>query len=379
MRIVHITDVYRPQVGGIEIFVDDLAHRQAAAGHDVTVLTPTPAPPGEPTSGPVMVVRAGSPSKVLAGRDALRLGRYDVAHVHLSVVSPFSTLVAQAGVAVCTPTVNTVHSMWQGREAWVRTVGMLAGWNRWPVVWTSVSAAAAADVRRVLPHDHRVVVVPNAVDVAWWREARRSAEPAPDTPVTLVTVMRLVRRKRPLPMVRILREVRDLVLAEVPLRAVMVGDGPLEARTRAAVRRHGMDQWVSLPGRLSRGQIRDLYRTADVYVAPAALESFGIAALEARAAGLPVVAMGRGGVGDFITGGVEGFLCEDDNEMARTVAELVLDAERRSAMAAHNASVAPNLDWEAALGRFDVAYELAMRAQQSNRRVHGLRTARLIE
>jgi glycosyltransferase involved in cell wall biosynthesis len=379
MRIVHITDVYRPQVGGIEIFVDDLAHRQAAAGHDVTVLTPTPALLGETTSGPVTVVRAGSSSKVLAGRDALRLGRYDVAHVHLSVVSPFSTLVAQAGVAAGTPTVNTVHSMWKGREAWVRAVGMLAGWNRWPVVWTSVSSAAAADVCRVLPSDHRVVVVPNAVDVAWWREVDRSAELATGGPVTLMTVMRLVGRKRPLPFVRILREVRGKVPAEIPIRAVIVGDGPLEARTRDALRRRGMDRWVSLPGRLSRGQIRDLYRTADAYVAPAELESFGIAALEARAAGLPVVAMGSGGVADFITDGVEGFLCGDDNEMARTVAELVLDVERRSAMAAHNAAVAPNLDWEAVVDRFDVAYGLAMQAQDWNRRVFGLRTARLID
>jgi glycogen synthase len=43
MRILHVTDGYRPRVGGIEIFVQDLARRQAEAGHDVSVLTATAA------------------------------------------------------------------------------------------------------------------------------------------------------------------------------------------------------------------------------------------------------------------------------------------------------------------------------------------------
>ena len=38
-RILHVTDYYRPKVGGIEMFVEELAARQSAAGHDVTVLT----------------------------------------------------------------------------------------------------------------------------------------------------------------------------------------------------------------------------------------------------------------------------------------------------------------------------------------------------
>ena len=51
MRIAHVTDVCLPHVGGIEIFVDDLARRQAAAGHDVAILTASPGAPLHADSG----------------------------------------------------------------------------------------------------------------------------------------------------------------------------------------------------------------------------------------------------------------------------------------------------------------------------------------
>ncbi len=63
------------------------------------------------------------------------------------------------------------------------------------------------------------------------------------------------------------------------------------------LRANGMNGWVSLPGRYSRDQIHELLASADVFVAPAPRESFGLAALEARVAGVPVVARTQSGVG----------------------------------------------------------------------------------
>ena len=48
---------------------------------------------------------------------------------------------------------------------------------------------------------------------------------------------------------------------------------------------------MRLAGRVDRAELTEIYRRADLFLAPAYLESFGIAALEARCAGLPVVAM----------------------------------------------------------------------------------------
>jgi glycosyltransferase involved in cell wall biosynthesis len=364
MRILHVTDVYRPRVGGIEMFVEELAARQTAAGHDVSVLSLTPDPSGTASSSAVEVIRAPSPTRVpmpvLPGRDVLQLSSYDVVHVHLSVASPFSTRVAQAAVHTGVPTIATVHSMWTGREAWVRLIGSIARWDRWPVEWTAVSAAAAVAMQNVLGTETPVHVVPNAVEIPWWREHPLVADPG--RPVTVVTVMRLAGRKRPIPLLEVLARTRRAVPEGVPLRAVVVGEGPLEHKMRSRIASLGLGDWVEMAGACSREEIREIYRRADAYVAPSHQESFGLAALEARAAGLPVVAMCSGGVREFVRDGVEGFLCQDDDEMTAALVKLATNSVVRDRMAAHNLAHPPVLDWSVALAGFEAAYARAEQA-----------------
>jgi phosphatidylinositol alpha 1,6-mannosyltransferase len=371
MRILHVTDVYRPQLGGIEVFVEDLAHRQAAAGHDVSVLTATgPArPDGESSdAGPVRVVRSRPtlrhPLAPGLARQTALAGPYDVVHAHLSVLSLFSTALARATDEAGIPTVNTVHSMWRSRRAVLRTVRVLADWDRSNAAWTTVSHAAAADMHDLLRPGVEVHVVPNAVDVAWWRAVpHRGRADA----VTVVSVMRLAGRKRPFALLDMLARVRANLPATVPLRAVIVGDGPLGSRLHAHIVARGLQDWITLAGTLTRDEIRALYRSADVYVSPAHEESFGIAALEARAAGLPVVAMRSGGVGEFVEHGVEGLLCGDDDAMVAGLTTLVTDTALRSDMALHNTAHPPAQDWPHTLAGFGDVYRRVQRAHDVHR------------
>jgi phosphatidylinositol alpha 1,6-mannosyltransferase len=352
MRILHVSDVYLPHIGGIEVFVSDLARHQVADGHLVDVLTPTGSAAVELARQPA-VLRASGP---LDGLERLREGEYDVVHAHLSVLSPFTTIVARAAVRLCMPTVMTVHSMLSVTGPVVPAIGMLVGWRRWPAVWTTVSSVAAADLLTVLGSEADVHVVPNAVDVDWWRSAGPVLSPRP---VTLVSVGRLAPRKRPLALVDMLREARLRVPDSVAMRAVIVGEGQLERRLQARLHRNGMTDWVSLAGSRTREGIRDLYRSADLYLAPARHESFGIAALEARAAGLPVVALSSGGVGEFVASGVDGLLCRDDAGMVAAIAGLTCDTRIREDMARHNRLVAPAHDWSRTTAGFAGAYARA--------------------
>jgi glycosyltransferase involved in cell wall biosynthesis len=371
VRIAHVTDGYLPRVGGIEILVHDLAAHQAATGHDVTVVTATGDPAGDDDAGPapadrpagVRVLRTRrpraplTPAVVARGRAAVLRGGYDVLHVHVSVASPFAMAVAHAAAGAGLPTVVTLHSLWSGAEPAFRLLDLPTSWTRWPVVWTAVSEVAAVPLRRVVaPAGGDVVVLPNAVDVPAWR-VPPSPRRADDVLVT--SVMRLNHRKRPMPLLRILRQARASVPSQVRLRAVVVGDGPMQQQLRAYLHRHRMAGWVSMPGRLSRDEIRHLYRRADIHVSPAQLESFGIAALEARCAGLAVVAKRGGGVGEFVSDGREGLLCRSDDDLARSLAHLVADPAARDAIMRHNRSTAPVLDWPHALARADAVYLLA--------------------
>lgn len=348
-RIAHVTDVFLPRLGGIETHVDDLVRHQRARGLDAEVLTPP-----RPNDGDPGWVRRLA---VVQARHAVT--EYDAVHVHVSMLSPYGIAVALAAMAAGVPTLVTVHSMWVGAGGVLR-LAALAGVRRWPVAWSAVSGAAAETFRRSL-RGVDVDVLPNAIDVAAWRRPSLPSGPAthePDRPVTLVSVMRLMPRKRPLHLLRMLRRVRALTPGH-DVRLVVVGDGPLRGRMERYLRRHGLEEHVRITGRIPRSQVIDELLAGSVYVAPAPKESFGLAALEARCAGLPVVASRQSGVAEFVRDRVDGLLAADDVEMTVAIADLVRDPELRGRIAAHNRRVAPAFDWSDVLERTDALYAAA--------------------
>lgn len=363
MRIAHVTDFYLPRLGGIEMHVSDLASRQAALGHDVTIVTSSPSEGPDPADGPDVVrvtdafrrPRAIHPLAPFAGARLLRAGDYDVVHVHVGVGSPLAFWAALTCARAGLPTVITVHSLWAWAHPIFRTLNAIGGFSRQPLRWTAVSEAAATTVRRVI-RTAPVTVLPNGIDPARW-----DVEPAPREPhdVLVVGVMRLAVRKRPQQMLRMVRAVRRRLPADIRLRVVIVGEGPERRGLERYLRRHGMTDWVSLPGRQTRSEIRHLYRRADVFVAPADLESFGIAALEARCAGVPVLAKSGNGIAEFVRDGRDGLLVDDDAAMTDALVRLCSQPLLRRALAGHGEQRTSPVSWVSTLELTEAAYREA--------------------
>ncbi|MFP5347152.1 MAG: glycosyltransferase family 4 protein [Actinomycetes bacterium] len=363
MYIGHVSDCFLPRLGGIEWQVHDLAVRQYEAGHRVEVVTGVPGgegPPGVLVHRPAARRRSESISYLAAlqGCDVALDRGYDVLHVHASTFSPLAYLTARAGARAGVPVVVTGHSLWSYATPIFRLADRGLGWAHWPVEWSAVSTVAAEPLRALLPPGRPVTVLPNGVDRAEW-----DVEPVPRSSddVHIVSVLRFARRKRPLDLVDMLSTASRLVPDSVRLRATLVGDGPLLPATEGALRRAGMDEWVQLPGRLGRTDIAELFARADIYVAPADLESFGIAALEARCAGLPVVGKRNTGLQDFIRHGTEGLLADSDEELVQALALLAARPEQRIAMAEHNRSQPPKVGWEHILETCEALYGSAAR------------------
>ncbi|GHH66971.1 glycosyl transferase [Streptosporangium violaceochromogenes] len=360
MRILHVSDCYLPRLGGIEVQVADLIRVQREAGHQVEVATATP---GKPLPGVHRIVAKlpfDLPVHPFGGAHLLRLmaaRRPDVVHVHTGAVSPFAWMGVRAAVRAGLPAVVTVHSMWDPVTRGVyRGLRLLFEWHRWGLVGTSVSEAAALPVRAVAGRGVPVHVVSNGLDVSGWRSSR-PVRHGPQEPVHVVAVGRLAPRKQPVRLLRLLREARAQVPGETPMRATVVGDGPARSQMERYLRANGMSGWVSLPGRYSRDRIRELLASADVFVAPAPRESFGLAALEARSAGVPVVARAQSGVADFVRPGKEGLLGQSFDGLVASVARLVRDRELREAIAAHNRETEPvRSSWPAVLEGFEQCY-----------------------
>jgi glycosyltransferase involved in cell wall biosynthesis len=251
------------------------------------------------------------------------------------------------------PVVVTVHSMW-GR--WAQLAAALGG-RRAPgrIVVSAVSGVAAQAVSHGLG-GREVLVLGNGIDVESWRV---TPLPRPAGQVLAVAVMRLAPRKRAVPLLRAVAAARAR-LAGVDLRLLVIGDGPQRGALESWLRRHGGTGWVELAGRLTPAQIREIYSGADFFVSAAELESFGIAALEARSAGLPVIAKACTGVGEFVESGAGGLLVGDDDELAAAIVTLAGEADLRQRMAEHNRAVPPPSGWPAVLEACFELYEKAI-------------------
>jgi glycosyltransferase involved in cell wall biosynthesis len=228
------------------------------------------------------------------------------------------------------------------------------------VVLSAVSEVAVAPVRRIAADGATVVVLPNGIENDTWTIAPAERDPSL---VTLVSVMRLAPRKRPMHLLRMIKDVRDRTPRSIDVRLIVIGDGPELGQMEKYVRENGLTNTVSLVGRRTREEIREMYSRADVFVAPANLESFGIAALEARCAGLPVVAKAQTGIREFVTHEREGLLAANDAEMARELTRIVNDRALRERIALHNRTTPSPVDWADVVERNVEAYRLAISLQ----------------
>ncbi len=368
MRVAHISDCFVPRLGGIEMQVNDLTRRQRDSGLEPEVITATPLPRRMAgRSFPVPIHRSGLPIPAEIAnnpipsrpiRKALRAGDYDLVHVHAGVGSPFAAAGVRVALDLGYPVAVTVHCL----PASFRLPDVLTPWAvpeiAARVALSAVSEAAGAPLRERTGGP--VTVVPNGLDPQDW--AIEPVEHDPDV-VEVVSTMRLSVRKRPLPMLAmVLAAQRRLAARRSPtrLRLTVFGDGKLRPRMQRFVRRHGMADTVRLAGRVDRSELVEIYRRADIFLAPAHLESFGIAALEARCAGLPVVAMRATGITEFVADRREGLLADGDAGMTDALVELAGDAELRRSIAAHNRATVPPTAWSTVLETVNREYERAM-------------------
>jgi len=364
LRIGIVSDCYVPRLGGIEMQAHDLARNLQAAGHEVVAVTSTAGPavvdgvrvrrmdvPLLPFDVPFL------PSTFRLATDLLLEEGVDVAHFHGGIASPMAYMAARRAQAVGLPTVITVHCMWSYATPAFAGLDRLGRWSRWPVVLSAVSDVAAEPIRRIAGPDRPVIVLPNGIENAAWKVEPVAHDPST---VNLISVMRLAPRKRPLQLMRMVRRVHAGLPTGLRLKVTIIGEGPERPQLEKYLRTNGLTETVELVGRRTRAEIRDYFARADVFVAPANLESFGIAALEARCAGLPVVAKARTGIREFVTHGREGLLARSDADMIHQLNRIVRDAALRRTITEHNRSTPSPVDWSVVVGRNVAAYTEAM-------------------
>ena len=203
-----------------------------------------------------------------------------------------------------------------------------------PSEWLRRTAVSALE----LPATTRIEVVPNFVDPEQFHPGDGRSDmhrlfpwarwDGPKSPGVLLHASNFRPIKRVADTVHALAEVlrsREAVL-------VLVGDGPERRSVEGLVETLGLGERVAFLG--ERRHLGPLFAQADLFLLPSEQESFGLAALEALASGVPVVATDVGGIPEVVRQGETGRLVPpgDPRALAAAVLELLGDDSRRTRM-----------------------------------------------
>ena len=382
MRVLMLSWEYPPVVvGGLGRHVHALARHLARRGDDVTVLCRHEAGTDAVTHPTEDVVRDGvrvirvaedpphlvferdlvawtlamGHAMIRAGNDLLKTWRPDVVHAHDWLVThPATALAEQGGV----PLVATLHATEAGRHSgWLsqplnQQVHSVEWWlaNRADrlIACSSAMRAEVAHLFDVEPDG--IDVIHNGIERRDWRapaarvaqtRARHSAGGAP----VIFFFGRLEWEKGVQDLIAALPRVRR---THPGTRLVIAGRGSHAQWLADQARKHRVRRAVDFVGHLSDRELTATLAAADLVVLPSKYEPFGIVALEAAAAGAPLVASTAGGLGEVVQDGRTGLSFEpgDVAGLAAAVRSVLDDpaAATRRAKAARE-RLATDFDW----------------------------------
>jgi glycosyltransferase involved in cell wall biosynthesis len=154
----------------------------------------------------------------------------------------------------------------------------------------------------------------------------------------------------------LLHAARRLADGEIPVRFIVVGQGPLEREVRELRDQLGLRAQVELLG--YRDDAVRMMAGCDLFVLASRFEGLPVAIMEALVLGLPVVATTVGGIPEAVRHGVEGMLvpARRPDLLADAIEQLVLDADRRETMATAAAARGEHFDISRAVRRCEAIY-----------------------
>ncbi|MYE27914.1 MAG: glycosyltransferase, partial [Chloroflexi bacterium] len=162
-----------------------------------------------------------------------------------------------------------------------------------------------------------------------------------------------------------IEHIRPTLEALPDTRLALVGDGP----ARAHLERCFADLPVTFMGYLRGERLSQAYASADIFVFPSGLETFGLVVIEAMAAGLPVVAARVGGVGDMVSEGVNGFSFESGDRalLLESVRKIASNRENMRWMGEQARAYAEGQSWETIMDEVIEVYAGLIAARRPQR------------
>lgn len=385
---------FLPALGGMEVGLHNIAKRLAKLGHRPVVFAPASNVRALRQADQRLPYRIASfPPKLMTLVDrapqlaltifdlyfAWARRRYGIDVWHGTMGYPIGVALAHYGrggrlpalVRCAGQDIQIDRSIGYGMRLDPRVDALVRHWLPQVPLLVAITASVADEYRTLGVSEDRIVGIPNGVSLDRFRtgrprrDIRRELGLAEDTVVFLS-----VARNHPKKNLAALVNAANLLAKRdnVPDWIVMIVGKDVPA-LRNLSEQHGVSARVRLideissddngpDGDLPSQPLVDLYRAADVFVFPSLIETFGIAIVEAMAAGLPVIVGGSPGCRDVVDGGRYGIMVRPDNfgALADAMQRVASDSTERERLSALSIERAGEYDWDGVVDKYVAAY-----------------------
>ncbi|MFT5077554.1 MAG: N-acetyl-alpha-D-glucosaminyl L-malate synthase BshA [Planctomycetota bacterium] len=258
--------------------------------------------------------------------DMVRYYGIDMMHVHYAIPHAYAGYMAKKMLedeGIIIPMVTTLHGTditLVGNHPHYKPAVTFSINNSDKV--TSVSESLKKDTLRLFSINNEIDVVPNFIDMKkhenTYTDCQRDHMALPgERIITHVSNLRPV--KRILDIVKVFAKIQE----EIPSKLLIVGEGPEREPAQELVDSLGLTEKVVFLG--NSNEVNKILCFTDLFLLPSEKESFGLAALEAMACGVPVISSNAGGLSEVNTHGVSGYLSNvgDIDDMAKNAISIL--------------------------------------------------------
>jgi N-acetyl-alpha-D-glucosaminyl L-malate synthase BshA len=224
-----------------------------------------------------------------------------------------------------------------------------------------VSQALKDETYRLFDIKREIAVIPNFIEV----DKNRIDENSPchrslmatETQKIVTHISNFRKVKRIPDVIRIFNEIQKVM----PAKLMMVGDGPEKEPAEKLCRELGISDNVIFFGNSS--EIDEILCFSDLFLLPSETESFGLAALEAMVAGVPVISSNTGGLPEVNEDGYSGYLSNvgDVEDMSKKAIEILSDDDKLRQFKSNALKVAQKFDVQNIVPLYENLYRKALK------------------
>lgn len=257
--------------------------------------------------------------------DMVKLHKIELLHVHYAIPHAYAGYMAKQilkGEGIIIPMVTTLHGTditLVGNHPFYKSA-VTFSINKSDKV-TSVSQSLKDDTLRLFDVKNEIEVIPNFIEVPEKNPVnpcKRSVMAQPNEKI--ITHISNFRKVKNIPHVI---QIFNLIQQKIDAKLMMVGDGPEKIKAEKLCEELGISDKVIFFG--NSHEINQILTHSDLFLLPSETESFGLAALEAMACGVPVISSNSGGLPEVNVNEITGYLSNvgNINEMASNALKIL--------------------------------------------------------